>query len=108
MSHPRDSRRLDGGLPDRRLPDAGLALDDERRQPAGATVKERRNGSELVPPHDDLVRHADPPALRSYLLMLTRLGLFLLPMRTLHQTVCQAVNGLSLMRLPPESQDPGL
>ena len=61
MSHPRDARGLDAGLPDRRLPDAGLALDHERRQPASPTVKKRRDGSELVPPHDDLVRHADLP-----------------------------------------------
>ncbi len=62
---PAGSAALDGGLPDGRLPDAGLALEDERRQPAGPRSRNVVDGGELVPPPDDLVRHADPPALEA-------------------------------------------
>jgi len=47
-----------GGLPDGRLPDPGLALEDERRQPVAGPPEERLECRELGTPPHDLVRHA--------------------------------------------------
>ena len=46
-----------GGLPDGRLPDPGLALEDERRQPVPGPREERLECGELGAPPHDLVGH---------------------------------------------------
>ena len=46
-----------GGLPDGRLPDPGLALEDERRQPVPGPRQERLECGELGAPPHDLVGH---------------------------------------------------
>ncbi len=50
----------DGRMPDRRLADACLALEDERREPASSTFHESFDRRELIPAADDLVRHGRP------------------------------------------------
>ena len=55
--NPRRTRLVDGRQPEGRLPDAGLAFEDEHTRPERRGIEELVEPPELVRPTNDVVRH---------------------------------------------------